>query len=89
MGCIYDNNSLKYLTPELIEEAKSINEVIITTLNTIDFGYKGALYGSYIVDKNGNLKIIEFNCRLGDPEGVMIMNRMKTDFGIVCKMIAL
>ena len=88
MGCIYDNNSLKYLTPELIEEAKSINEVIITTLNTIDFGYKGALYGSYIVDKNGNLKIIEFNCRLGDPEGVMIMNRMKTDFGIVCKMIA-
>ena len=88
MGCIYDDNSLKYLTTDLINEAKCINEVIITTLNTIDFGYKGVLYGSYIIDKNGKLKIIEFNCRLGDPEGVLIMNRMKTDFGLVCKMIA-
>lgn len=88
MGCIYDNGSLTYLTPELINEAENINSRVIELLNNIDCSYKGVLYGSYIVTSRGELKIIEFNCRLGDPEGVMVMNRMKTDFGLVCKRIA-
>ena len=88
MGCIYDNGTLSYLTPELINEAENINANVIELLNKIDCSYKGILYGSYIVTPKGELRIIEFNCRLGDPEGVMIMNRMKTDFGLVCKHIA-
>ena len=88
MGCIYDNGTLKYLTPELINEAENINHMVIERMKSINLPFKGILYGSYIVTPTGNLKIIEFNCRLGDPEGVMIMNRMETDFGLVCKSIS-
>ena len=32
----------------------------------------------------GNLKVIEFNARLGDPEGIPLLETMETDFFDVC-----
>ncbi len=40
--------------------------------------YEGVLYGGLII-KNGTAKVIEFNCRFGDPEAQPILMRMKTD----------
>ena len=54
MGCIYDDGSLKYLTPELINEAENINHMVIERLNSIGMSFKGILYGSYIVTNTGN-----------------------------------
>ena len=41
--------------------------------------YTGFLYAGLMIDKAGNPKVLEFNCRLGDPETQPIMLRLKSD----------
>ncbi len=41
--------------------------------------YVGFLYAGLMIDKAGNPKTLEFNCRLGDPETQPIMLRLKSD----------
>jgi phosphoribosylamine--glycine ligase len=41
--------------------------------------FTGFLYGGFILTEKGP-KVIEFNCRLGDPEAEVILPRIKTDF---------
>ena len=41
--------------------------------------YTGFLYAGLMIDKAGNPKTLEFNCRLGDPETQPIILRMKSD----------
>ena len=37
-----------------------------------------------MVDSNDNIKVLEFNCRFGDPETQPIMMRLKTDLAELC-----
>jgi phosphoribosylamine--glycine ligase len=41
--------------------------------------YTGFLYAGLMIDKAGNPKTLEFNCRLGDPETQPILLRLKSD----------
>ena len=41
--------------------------------------YTGFLYAGLMIDKAGNPKTLEFNCRLGDPETQPILMRLKSD----------
>jgi phosphoribosylamine--glycine ligase len=41
--------------------------------------YTGFLYAGLMIDKSGNPKTLEFNCRLGDPETQPIIMRLKSD----------
>ena len=41
--------------------------------------YTGFLYAGVMIDKAGNPKVLEFNCRLGDPETQPILMRLKSD----------
>jgi phosphoribosylamine-glycine ligase len=41
--------------------------------------YTGFLYAGLMIDKAGNPKVLEFNCRLGDPETQPILLRLKSD----------
>ncbi|KMJ43538.1 phosphoribosylamine--glycine ligase [Xenorhabdus khoisanae] len=46
--------------------------------------YVGFLYAGLIIDKQGEPKVIEFNCRFGDPETQPIMMRLNSDLVELC-----
>lgn len=46
--------------------------------------YQGFLYAGLMIDKQGVAKVIEFNCRFGDPETQPIMMRMQSDLVELC-----
>lgn len=47
--------------------------------------YVGFLYAGIMVTADGTPKVLEFNCRLGDPETQAIMMRLKSDLVELCK----
>jgi phosphoribosylamine---glycine ligase len=68
------------VTPKLFEEIK--NEIfypIITTLNKRNSSFIGCLYAGLIITDEGP-KVIEFNCRFGDPETQVVLPIIKGDF---------
>ena len=41
--------------------------------------YVGFLYAGLMIGRDGNIKVLEFNCRMGDPETQPILMRLKSD----------
>lgn len=46
--------------------------------------YVGFLYAGLMISPSGELKVIEFNCRLGDPETQPLMLRLRSDLVELC-----
>ena len=46
--------------------------------------YRGFLYAGLMIDDAGQPRVIEFNCRLGDPETQPIVFRLRSDLVDVC-----
>lgn len=46
--------------------------------------YTGFLYAGLMIDPQGNPKVLEYNCRFGDPETQPIMMRLKSDLTDLC-----
>ena len=46
--------------------------------------YLGFLYAGLMVDDAGNIKVLEFNCRLGDPETQPLLMRLDSDLFDLC-----
>ena len=68
------------VTPEI--HARAMREVIAPTLKGMakdGIEFTGFLYAGLMIDAKGQLKTLEFNCRMGDPETQPIMARLKTD----------
>ena len=68
------------VTPEV--HARIMREIILPTVAGMakdGSPYTGFLYAGLMIDKAGNPKTIEFNCRMGDPETQPIILRLKSD----------
>ncbi len=68
------------VTPEI--HAKVMREVIFPTLKGMQqdgIPYTGFLYAGLMIDRAGRVLVLEFNCRMGDPETQPIMMRLKSD----------
>jgi phosphoribosylamine--glycine ligase len=68
------------ITPKI--HSRVVREVIQPVMNGMaDRGtpYSGFLYAGLMIDSEGTPKVLEFNCRLGDPETQPIMLRLKSD----------
>lgn len=62
--------------------ARAMREVIMPTVRGMEkdgIPYTGFLYAGLMIDRQGRLKTLEFNCRMGDPETQPIMLRLKSD----------
>ena len=69
------------VTPEI--HAKVMREIIRPTVEGMakdGIPYTGFLYAGLMIKPDGDVKTLEFNCRMGDPETQPIMLRLKTDF---------
>ena len=68
------------VTPAL--HARLMREVILPTVQGMaseGIRYTGFLYAGVMIDAAGNPKVLEFNCRLGDPETQPILARLSSD----------
>ncbi|NSX18003.1 phosphoribosylamine--glycine ligase [Cupriavidus taiwanensis] len=68
------------VTPAL--HARALREIILPTVRGMEkdgIPYTGFLYAGLMIDKDGNPRTLEFNCRMGDPETQPILARLKTD----------
>ncbi len=62
--------------------ARAMREVILPTVAGMakdGTPYTGFLYAGLMIDAQGAPRVVEFNCRLGDPETQPIMARLKSD----------
>jgi len=68
------------LTPEL--HARAMREAIqpvVSGMEAMGEPYTGFLYAGLMISPDGKLKVLEFNCRMGDPETQPILMRLKSD----------
>ena len=66
-----------------VMHARIMREVILPTVNGMSadgIPFTGFLYAGVMIDAAGTPRVLEFNCRMGDPETQPIMVRLKTDF---------
>ena len=88
MGSYSDaNHLLPFLVKSDIQAARAINLATIEALKQeFGEGYKGILYGGFIVTAAG-VKLIEYNARFGDPEGMNVLAILESDFVAICEAI--
>ncbi len=60
-------------------------EPTLTGLRRDGINYTGFLYAGLMITADGTPKVIEFNCRMGDPETQPIMARLNTDLVALCE----
>ncbi|MGA7179045.1 MAG: phosphoribosylamine--glycine ligase [Thiobacillaceae bacterium] len=72
------------VTPEM--NARIMREVIMPTVNGMardGTPYTGFLYAGVMINSAGVPNVLEFNCRMGDPETQPILFRLKSDLAVL------
>jgi phosphoribosylamine--glycine ligase len=74
------------VTPDI--HRRVMDEVIMPTLEGMakdGLPYTGFLYAGLMISTDGSIKVLEYNCRFGDPETQPIMMRLKSDLVSLCE----
>ncbi len=67
-------------TPELMAKVQTqILEPTIAALNARGIDYRGCLYAGLMITPDGEPRVVEFNCRLGDPETQAVLPLLDTN----------
>jgi len=72
------------VTPSI--HAKAMREVINPVVRGMELEgntFTGFLYAGLMISPDGSIKVLEFNCRMGDPETQPIMLRLKSDLSVI------
>jgi len=74
------------VTPVLHERImREIIEPTIRGMSADGCAYTGFLYAGVMISPDGTVKVLEFNCRCGDPETQPIMLRLQSDLTLLCE----
>ncbi|MCF4965788.1 phosphoribosylamine--glycine ligase [Nostoc sp. CMAA1605] len=66
-------------TPEIMARVQTeVLEKAIAALKSQGIDYRGILYAGLMISPDGNFKVLEFNCRFGDPETQVILPLLAT-----------
>jgi phosphoribosylamine--glycine ligase len=69
------------VTPDVHNRAmREIVKPVVRGMAAEGMQFTGFLYAGLMIDKRGAPRVVEFNCRLGDPETQPIFMRLKSDF---------
>jgi phosphoribosylamine--glycine ligase len=66
---------------------KIMRDVMLPTVHGLaadGIRYRGFLYAGVMIDATGTPKVLEFNCRFGDPETQPILLRLRSDLVALC-----
>ncbi len=73
------------VTPEIGERImREIMWPTVQALSDENTPYVGFLYAGIMIAADGSPRVLEFNCRLGDPETQPILARMRSDMTVLC-----
>lgn len=73
------------ITPQV--QQRILTQVIYPTIEGMaaeGVPYTGFLYAGLMITQDGRPKVLEFNCRLGDPETQPILMRLRSDLAELC-----
>lgn len=73
------------ITPEV--QRRIMEQIMIPTVNGMaaeGAAYRGFLYAGLMIDTDEQPKVIEFNCRFGDPETQPVLVRLRSDIVELC-----
>lgn len=74
------------VTPEIYARAlREVIQPVVRGMESEGIVYTGFLYAGLMIAPGGGIKVLEFNCRMGDPETQPIMLRLKSDFAAIIK----
>ncbi|MBT4384202.1 phosphoribosylamine--glycine ligase [Candidatus Peregrinibacteria bacterium] len=72
--------ALPFMTPEEYEKICSISRSVVTHLHEKGLRFSGVLNGGFFITPRGEVRVIEFNARFGDPECMNIMSLVEQDW---------
>lgn len=73
------------VTDEIFQDVMdSVIRPTVESMSAEGNPYTGFLYAGLMIDDNGNSKVLEYNCRFGDPETQPIMMRLKSNLADLC-----
>jgi phosphoribosylamine--glycine ligase len=82
------DHSLPFLNSHDLKAAHAITEKVMKALEKeTGSPYKGVLYGGFMATAQG-VRLLEYNCRFGDPEAMNALGVMETDFAYLALAVA-
>jgi phosphoribosylamine--glycine ligase len=94
MGSYSDSDHLlPFVSPSDVEQSCNIiRKTIVALQNETGTEYKGIIYGQFMIAKSitedrPSPKLIEFNCRFGDPEAMNVLAILESNLADICERI--